>query len=360
MPKILFIGTHRLNRSPSQRFRFEQYLYLLEQHGINYEISPLLSEKDDLIYYSKGNYLKKIEILIKSFNKRNKDALRAYHYDIIFIQREAFVVGPAYFERLLKKTGKKIIFDFDDAIWLKNVSEANKRFAWIKFPSKISNIISLSDVVIAGNDYLANYASKYNSNIKVIPTTIDTNYHKRSITRERKNQVCIGWTGSHTTIQYLDYLIPTLKKIKRKYGDKIYFKIIGDSNFSNEELGIQGVKWNLSDEIDQLSEIDIGIMPLPENNWTLGKCGLKGLQYMALEIPTILSSVGENCKIITDGVNGFLAKSENEWIDKLSFLIESPDTRRDMGIKARKTVVDYYSVNSQKENYIRIFKELLK
>lgn len=360
MPKILFIGTHRLNRSPSQRFRFEQYLYFLEQHGINYEISPLLSEKDDLIYYSKGNYLKKIEILIKSFNKRNKDALSAYHYDIIFIQREAFVVGPAYFERLLKKTGKKIIFDFDDAIWLKNVSEANKRFAWIKFPSKISNIISLSDVVIAGNDYLANYASKYNSNIKVIPTTIDTNYHKRSITPERKNQVCIGWTGSHTTIQYLDYLIPTLKKIKRKYGDKIYFKIIGDSNFSNEELGIQGVKWNLSDEIDQLSEIDIGIMPLPENNWTLGKCGLKGLQYMALEIPTILSSVGENCKIITDGVNGFLAKSENEWIDKLSFLIESPDTRRDMGIKARKTVEDYYSVNSQKENYIRIFKELLK
>jgi glycosyltransferase involved in cell wall biosynthesis len=268
------------------------------------------------------------------------------------------MAGGAYFEKQLKKTGKKIIFDFDDAIWLPNISNSNRKYTWMKSPSKTLEIISLSDIIIAGNRYLADYGKKYNTHVHCIPTTIDTQYHKSRST-STSEKTCIGWTGSHTTIQHFNYAIPFLKELKAKYGDKIYFKVIGDEKYTNQELKIQGEKWDLDDEIERLSKIDIGIMPLPDNDWSKGKCGLKGLQYMALEIPCVMSPVGVNTEIISDGVNGFLAKDNKEWIEKISLLIENQDLRNKIGLEARKTVEEKYSVNSQKEKYLALFRELI-
>jgi len=118
--------------------------------------------------------------------------------------------------------------------------------------------------------------------------------------------------------------------------------------------------WNCDSEIEDLSEIDIGIMPLPDDEWAKGKCGFKGLQYMAMEIPTVMSAVGVNREIIEEGVNGFLASTEEEWIDKLSLLIESEELRRNIGMEGRKTVIEKYSVDSQKQRYLEYFNELLK
>lgn len=357
MPKILFIGAHRLNRAPSQRFRFEQYFSFLEKNGFECHLSPLLNEEEDVVFYSEGSFLRKAWIVAKCFQKRRRDVQRSHEYDIIFIQREAFMTGTAFFEKQLKKTGKKIIFDFDDAIWLSNVSDANRKYVWMKNPSKTVEIISMSDVVIAGNNYLAQYAKKYNNNVYIIPTTIDTNYHKRK-NISKDGSICIGWTGSHTTIQHFKHSIPVLKKLKKKYGVKIYFKVIGDEKYFNKELNIRGEKWNLPDEIEQLSKIDIGIMPLPDNPWTKGKCGFKGLQYMAMEIPSVMSPVGVNCEIISDGVNGFLAGKEEEWIEKISILIDDFELRKKIGAEARKTVLEKYSVESNKEKYLNILNTL--
>jgi glycosyltransferase involved in cell wall biosynthesis len=353
---VLFIGTHRLNRSPSQRFRFEQFLPFLDKAGIKYRVSSLLNEQDDATYYSKGNYLKKASVIYRSFLKRKEDIAHSSEYDVLFIQREAFLIGPPYFERLIKKAGKKLIFDFDDAIWLPNVSEVNKKFSWAKFASKTSEIISLSNGIIAGNQYLADYALQYNPNVHIIPTTIDTTYHLPKIVSKLPDRVCIGWTGSHTTLQYLELIIPVLKKIKQLFNNKVYFKIIGDAHYTHHELAIKGVKWNLDTEIDDLSEIDIGIMPLPNNQWTLGKCGFKGLQYMALEIPPVVSPVGVNTEIIEEGVNGFLASNEKEWIEKISLLIEDAELRKKIGKAARKTVEERFSVNSHRETFLSIIK----
>lgn len=359
MSKILFIGAHRLNRSPSQRFRFEQYFSFLEGKGFRCHLSPLLDETQDKFFYQEGNLLRKGLIVAESFRKRIKDVNRTNQYDLVFIQREAFMTGTTYFEKQFKKTGKKIIFDFDDAVWLPNVSEGNSKYAWMKKPSKTAEIISLADLVIAGNNYLADYAKKYNDNTHVIPTTIDTEYHKRKIKADN-NRICIGWTGSHTTIQHFENAVSALKKLQSKFGKKIYFKVIGDESYSNNELGIKGTKWNLKTEIEDLSDIDIGIMPLPDDEWAKGKCGLKGLQYMSLEIPCVMSPVGVNTEIIADGVNGFLAKDENDWVEKVSLLIENAELRKKIGAEARKTVEERYSVNSQKEKYLSLFNNLLK
>ncbi|MFB6306890.1 MAG: glycosyltransferase, partial [Flavobacteriales bacterium] len=156
-----------------------------------------------------------------------------------------------------------------------------------------------------------------------------------------------------------EYALPYLRKIKEKYKEKVRFKVIGDGLYKNEELGIQGISWSKENELKELSDIDIGIMPLPNDEWAKGKCGLKGLQYMGLMIPTIMSPVGVNTEIIENGVDGFLAEEDHEWKEKLEKLIENPELREKMGKNAREKVNKKYSFDAQKKNYLNYFNELL-
>lgn len=361
MKKILFITSHRRNRAPGQRFRFEQFYTYLESNGFHCEHSNLISDDDDAHLYSKGKYFQKYGILMKAIFRRLKDVSRANEYDIVFIHREALLLGSSYFEKRLSKTKAKLVYDFDDSIWLGDTSDANKKLRWLKYPGKIAKIISISDVVFAGNKYLANYASYYNSNVKIVPTTIDTDEYKRDPNSRRTDgKVCIGWTGSITTIKHFEFAIPILRKLKEKYGDKLVIRVIGDKNYTNPELDIKGIAWSKENEVQELSSFDIGIMPLPDDEWSKGKCGLKGLQYMALEIPAIMSPVGVNSEIIQDGINGYLAKNDQEWLEKLSSLIDNAALRETMGKAARQTVIDKYSTDSEKGNYIKYFNELLQ
>lgn len=359
MKKILFIASHRLNRSPGQRFRWEQSLPYLRENGFQCDFEYMISPEDDKTFYSPGNFLKKGMIFLKCWIKRYQDTIKAKNYDVVFVQREAFMTGSVYFEKRFKRSGAKFVFDFDDSIWLQNVSEANKTFAFLKDASKTSKLIAMSDRVIAGNEYLAQYARQFNKNVEIIPTTIDTEEYKPEKKQRNANKVTIGWSGSITTIQHFKFAIPFLEKIKEKYGDRVEIKVIGDGNYINEKLGIKGIAWNKERELIELNSFDIGIMPLPDDEWAKGKCGLKGLQYMVLEVPTIMSSVGVNCDIIEDGVNGYLAAEESDWIDKISRLIESAELRSQIGRTGRRTVIDHYSIQAQKDNYLNLFTKLV-
>jgi glycosyltransferase involved in cell wall biosynthesis len=354
MPKILFIAAHRKDRSPSQRFRFEQYFEFLEKNGFEVEFLPLLTEEDDKILYSKGKYFEKSRLLLRCIERRKKDLKKAESADIIFIQREAFLTRSVRFEKGFKSLGKKMVFDFDDSIWLSNVSDANKKFNWLKNPGKTSQIIEMSDMIFAGNAYLSEYASKFNKNVFIVPTTIDTNEYVRIPPVKNSDKICIGWSGSITTIQHFEFAVPFLREIKKKYGDLIEIKVIGDGNYVNEELGVKGLPWNKATEIKELSTFDIGIMPLPDDEWAKGKCGLKGLQYMALEIPAIMSPVGVNSEIIQHGENGFLATTTDEWVSAISELTESMEKRNAVGMAARKTVETKYSVEANKKVYLEL------
>jgi glycosyltransferase involved in cell wall biosynthesis len=359
MKKVLYIAMHRRDRSPSQRFRFEQYLDFLKQQGFDYDFSYLISPEDDKIFYSPGNTLQKGIIFFKCFSKRLKDALNAGKYDIIFIQREAFMTGTTFFEEQFAKSKAKVIFDFDDSIWMQNVSDANKKFSFLKDASKTSRIIALSDMIFAGNQYLADYAKPFNSNIRIVPTTIDTDEYQRLALPE-DDKITIGWSGSITTIQHFKFAVPALLKVKQKYGSAIKIKVIGDANYKNEALDVISMNWNKQDELKELSSFDIGIMPLPDDEWAKGKCGLKGLQYMALEIPTIMSPVGVNSEIIQSGVNGFLATTDDDYVNAISLLIEDKALRKKVGAEGRKTVVDKFSVKALQQKYLQYYNELLK
>ncbi|MCB0402677.1 MAG: glycosyltransferase family 4 protein [Flavobacteriales bacterium] len=358
MPKVLFIATHRPDRSPSQRFRFEQYLDYLKANRWDYDFSYLITEKADKVFYRKGHFFQKLFIILRGFLIRLNDVMRANRYDIIFIQREAFITGTTFFEKRFSKSKAKLIFDFDDSIWLSNVSDANKKWNWLKNPDKTRKIISFSDLIFAGNAYLAEYALQFNKQVTIIPTTIDTDEYRRM---DIKNDtICIGWSGSITTIQHFEYALPFLKEIKDRYGDSISIKVIGDSSYTNTELGIQGIGWNKADEIRELSGMDIGIMPLPDDEWAKGKCGLKGLQYMAMGIPTIMSPVGVNSEIIQDGTNGFLASGQAEWVEKIARLIDEESLRKSVGKAGRETVLKQYSVEANKALYLHHFNQLIQ
>lgn len=357
MMKILILANHRLNRSPGQRFRIEQYIDYLKENGFEVDFSYFISEKDDKIYYAKGKYLKKLFIVVKSICKRMRDIRNITDYSLVYVYREAIMLGTVYFEkRIAKKT--KLIYDFDDSIWLNDVSLGNRDLKWLKNPKKTAKIVKLAHLVIVGNAYLEKYARQFNDNVCIIPTTINTDYHKKNLIRTNGKKICIGWTGTSTTLKHFQTALPFLHKLMKKFKDKISFKLIVDIDFSNEELGIHAKQWNLVTEIEDLLEIDIGIMPLPNDEWSKGKCGFKGLQYMALEIPTIMSPVGVNTEIIRDGENGFLAEAEEEWIDKLSRLIESKELREKLGKAGRKTVVEQYSFDAWKEKYLEYFRAL--
>lgn len=358
MPKVLFIASHRPGRSPGQRFRFEQYFSVLEANGFQCELSYLVEPADDQFLYKPGHFLSKLMFVRRSIAKRRADVARMNDFDIIFISREALMTRSTWFERSFRKSRARIIYDFDDSVWLSNVSDANRRWGWVKDASKTSKLIALADVVFAGNNYLANYARRFNNRVEVVATTIDTGEYLPRTVRP-PGPVVIGWSGSVTTIQHFRYAVPALQRLKAKYGDRIAFRVVGDGTFRHEQLGITGLPWRKATELDDLRAMDIGIMPLPDDEWARGKCGLKGLQYMALGIPTLMSPVGVNTEIILHGVNGFLPRNDDEWVELISHLVEDADLRARLGAEARRTVDQRFSVLAWRDTYLKLFNSLI-
>jgi glycosyltransferase involved in cell wall biosynthesis len=268
------------------------------------------------------------------------------------------MLGTPFFEKQFSKRSK-LIYDFDDSIWIPTISIGNRGLHFLKNTSKVKSIISLSTHIVTGNQYLANYARKYNTNVSVIPSTIDTDIYTPRVINKSKT-VTIGWSGSFSTIPHFEFIIPTLLRIKLKYPDRVQFLVIGVPGYQCNELGVISIPWSAQTEVIDLHRIDIGIMPLPDDEWTRGKCGMKGLQYMAAGIPTIMSPVGVNHEIIQDGENGYLASTDAEWIDKLSALIESNDLKDKFAVNGRKTVEEKYSVKANAPLYLQLFEKVLK
>ena len=352
--KIVFIAPYPFGQAPSQRFRFEQYIPLLENAGFEHEFHSFLSDKTWKLLYQKGMFVQKALGIFGSFYKRFLLLFQFKNVDFIFIHREAAQLGPPLFEWILAKVLKnKIIYDFDDAIWLPNYSENNKMFNRLKAYWKVKYCMKWAWKISAGNDYLANYASKYNANVVVLPTTIDTENHHNISCNQDLEPLTIGWTGTHTTLQYLEFLIPVIQELEQKY--PFTFKIISNEapNFNLQSLAF--VKWNKETEIQDLASIQIGVMPLVHDIWAEGKCGFKALQYMALEIPTLLSPVGVNTKIVTDGDNGFVVETTESWKQRLEELINDKDLRIKLGKKGKATIEERYSVKANKHFFIGLF-----
>ncbi len=353
---ILFLLPYPLHRAPSQRFRVENLLFLLDEAGKTYDLAPFMTASVWKILYQNGGIVQKALGITKSYLNRWAQVLfTAHRYDIIFIHREAAPLGPPIVEWYLKKVlGKKFIYDYDDAIWIPNTSAQNKIAGLVKAFWKVKYICKWSYKISAGNDFLCDFAKQSEAqNIHRIPTVVNTDTRYNQLKQHQSGNIIIGWTGSHSTLKFLDELMPVLQRLQKVYD--FTFIVIADKK---PQLPLEKwtfLPWNEQTEISDLLQIDIGVMPLKNDDWSEGKCGFKLIQYLSLGIPAVANSVGVNKLIVEDGVNGFIADDDQSWEKSLRLLLEDESLRRKFGAAGRKKMVEEYSIASIKQGFLRLF-----
>jgi glycosyltransferase involved in cell wall biosynthesis len=356
--RILALSPSLYDTSPGQRFRLEQWAPYLNQRGVEIDFQSFESEELHSLLYQPGRAARKVRLVLSAFARRLRLVRAVREYDAVYVFREAALLGPPLIERLIHRRGIPVVYDFDDAVFVPYKSPSNGYLSLLKFPGKTRAICRLAAHVMAGNDYLAEYAGQVNNRVTIVPTTIDTGKYTLRPKRTESRNLVIGWSGSYSTVQHLDTLRSALQRLA--HSELFRLRVIGTPTYELGGVEIEATKWRSETEVDDLSGIDIGVMPLPEDLWSRGKCGLKALQYMALGIPTICSPVGVNSQIIKDGDNGFLASTDSEWIDRLTMLLRSRELRTRIGLAGRKTVEERYSAESQVSRVYSVFRSVVQ
>jgi len=334
------------------RFRIAQFIPYLESVGFQVTLSSLFTPEFFRLVYKPGRYVRKAFTFAVLTLKRLGSLRDMSQFDVIFIYREMFPIGPAIVERLIANRHRPpVVFDFDDAIFLPSVSDANRVIAAFKRPQKVASIIRSSDHVITGNEYLSEYARRFNAAVTTIPTSVDTERFvpSRNVSgngggRAEPDEPIVGWIGSPTTGAYIRSLSNVLRRVRERH--RFVLRVSG----AGEQFTIPGVTirhepWALDREVQLFNTCDVGVYPLADDEWSKGKCGFKAIEFMACGVPVVAAAVGVNREIIQDGQNGFLAAGEDEWVDKLGRLLSDPDLRRRFAAAGRRTIEERYSVH---------------
>jgi glycosyltransferase involved in cell wall biosynthesis len=328
---ILFL-VPRIDKA-STKYRVLQYLDYLESEGIDCSIKEL-SKK------SRNRFT-----LIKFIKKA----------DIVFIQKKIFSKIEVC---LIRFFAKKIVFDIDDAVMFKDGplgTSAQKRQS-----RRFSFMAKNADLVICGNEYLKKNTEKLNANIRLLPTPVDMDrYVEKHNSGFEKKGITLGWIGSKVTLKYLKQISPALEQLSKRFPD-LKLKIVADEFFEIHGLEVEKKEWSSTEEIKDLHSFDIGLMPLSDDAWTRGKCGFKLLQCMAVGLPVVCAPVGMNREIVTDGVEGFWARSQEEWAEKIGTLVQDGNLRETMGSKGRKKVEEIYSLSINAELMSSILREVCR
>lgn len=307
---------------PSPRERVIKYLAELTRCGYRYSLHIVGNVRPGIL----GKLIYYYKLLVESLSS-----------SIIFINRVPLLQSEI---RLIRLLNPNIIFDFDDAIYtgmgletdIKAIRTRRDRFEYIMRNSKL---------IIAGNRTLAAYAKLFTSEPLIIPTYVDEELFHPGPPKETNGPV-IGWTGRSVNFMYLKQIDVALRRVCQRFPN-VVLRIVSDSPLELAGVNISNKQWLLDQEPHQIRTFDIGIMPLADDEWARGKCAFKALIYMACGLPVVLSPVGMNTEIITDGVEGFFASTQQEWFEKLSMLIQDERLRKRMGIAARRRVESFYS-----------------
>lgn len=347
--KILIVTRYDEN-GPSSRVRVYQYLPFLDRRNIEYKLMyvvPTKSVNHNIVfrslYYSMQIYIALFKIILNSKNCQ-----------VLLNQK---VVFPTFAYKLFPFLFNKIIFEFDDALFLQ--SDGQKGFAaniiQKLYKKSFDSMLSISSHVITTNSFNKEYVSKFCRNITVIPGPIDSDRYKPThLKKQDCNIITLGWIGSHSTAQYLKEVESVLIELKIKY-PMLSVVIIGANNYKElENLEYIKKEWKYEEELADLNLFDIGIVPQPNTEWVKGKGAYKLFQYMSMGIPSVSSPVGIVNEIVEEGINGFTAKNSQEWMMKLSSLIEDSDLRKRIGTNARQTIEKEYSLLKASEKIIEL------
>lgn len=326
------------------RFRIAQFVPYLREAGFDVTISPFYSTEFFRMVYVPGHTFRKVVMFLGLLWRRFFELAKIRQYDLVFLYREAIPIGPPLIERLIHGLGVPIVHDFDDAIFMPSVSDANRSLAFLKNPGRVATVLRLSRRAIVGNEFLARYARRHNDSVTVIPTVVDTTRFKPRAERVSEPGVpVVGWIGSPTTYQYLEGLSDVLREVSARH--PFVLRVSGAGRpVIMPGVRVEEAPWSMAEEVRLFNGLDIGVYPLTDDDWSRGKCGFKAIQCMASGVPVVASAVGVNREIITDGVDSFLASTRDEWVDKLSRLLSDAALRARMAAAGRDTIERRYSL----------------
>lgn len=337
--------------APATRFRVRQHIPKLQNFGINVaEYYPKISAYAGVPFnLDRWPRLARLPMVAAwqglKIGLRIPHAYQTRRYDVIWLQRE-LLPGYLTLERILKSP---LVFDVDDAIWLSRTCAAER----------VAKIAARATAIFAGNIYIAEWFSSFNKNIVIIPTAVDIdrfypskNTHEESFT--------VGWIGTSANLQYIEKIAPALIAFLDQHDDAVFFVV---SDQAPRLLGIperqlRYLAWSEFVEAEAIQSMDVGIMPLPDNEWTRGKCSFKMLQYMACGIPVVVSPVGMNATVLGLGNIGFGALTIDEWFDALNYLYQNRTAGREMGKCGRELVKEHFSTDVVSQMIAEVLKSI--
>lgn len=357
--KIYVICPFPKDEAAGQRLKYEQYLEQWENKGYQVSISNFMDLSLWAVVYTRGNYLQKFLGVLRGYIKRFIDIFYINKADIVYVFMWGTPFGSSLYERIVRLLSKNLIYDIEDNVMMSQTNSLNPIMRFLRGTSKVNYLIQSSNHVITSSPYLCEYAKKINNfgEATYISSSINTTRFIPANHFTNNKPIVLGWTGTFSSKEYLELLEPMLIKLAAK--KKFKLRIIGNFEYSLPGVDTEIIKWTKKNEVSDLQGIDIGLYPLPQNDWVLGKSGLKALQYMAFGLPTVATDVGTTPMIIQNMENGILVKSEEDWLDALEMLMNDNELRKKLGENARRTVLENYSTNVISSKYLKIIKSLI-
>lgn len=354
--EILILCPYPFDTAPSQRLKYEQFIPYLESQGYRIRVRSFFSPRTYAILYKPGRSFRKALGVLAGIARRLALLPRIIKADGVYIHLHVCPIGPPWLEWLTCRLARAVVYDIDDMVYLLPTSSANARAGFLKSSARYFLLMRRADHVITCTPALDRLVRQHNPYTTDISSTIDTNRYQPRNSYVNAAELVLGWSGSHSTAPYLHLLDRVLQQLAHRYNLRLL--VMGPSNFDLPGVKVEVVPWSAAVELPTLQRIDIGLYPLPNDEWVQGKSGLKALQYMGLGLPVVASAVGCNHRVLKQGDTGFLVATEAEWILALEQLIANPQLRRRFGEAGRRRVESIYSVRANRHRYLSIFQQV--
>lgn len=356
--RVLFLTRYPIEGA-SSRYRVFQYISHLEALGLQCTVQSFMDFPMYRLSLQPGRTLTKILATIRATYLRLASLRSWREYDIIYMQRELFPFGPPIIEWWLRFRGAVLIFDYDDALFIKKASRYSALATILRSSRKTDQLFRLVDCTIAGNDWLRDAARSRGGRAETVEVAEDTTRIPMRRVAIDGAPLTIGWLGSPSTVKYLKLIEIPLRRIAARHPD-LRWEIMGGGYFTMPGVPWKLYEWSLENELRALARYDVGLMPLPTEDWAKGKSGGKARTYMAAGVIPVVTAVGYNVKLIRHGETGFLCRNPEEWEAVIERLLADPRLRADVGLAARHHVELHFSPARQAAQLAELFDQIVR
>ncbi|HET7710063.1 MAG TPA: glycosyltransferase [Sphingomicrobium sp.] len=346
-----------------QRLKYEQYFDDWAKSGFDIDVSPFMDPAFFRIVYERGHFWKKVWGTLRGHVRRLGDVMRVRRYSVVYVFMYVTPLGTTVLERMTRRLARKLIYDVEDNV-VGDVDplvkgHPNSMVRSLRGKGKARFLIQTADHVITSAPALNELCMRINERraCTYISSSVDTDRFVPANPYSNDNVVTIGWTGTFSSRPFLDLLRPVFQQLAKRRTFKL--RVIGNFDYELPGVDLEVIRWSVEREVEDLQGIDIGVYPLPVDDWVTGKSGLKAIQYMAFAIPCVATNVGTTPLIIRHGDNGLLATSDDDWLTGLETLIDDPALRRRLGEQARRDAVERYSTKAVAADYRRVIDSVM-